>query len=293
MLVSGAREAMVTAPTPTPDCSIALLPQLPGFPPLAFPTTISSLTSPQSVSPQSTAALALGLLHNPLAPSCCPFQETSISVWGMYGRGKVCQSFIPFRLPQISCFTLGLKCFSSDSDNCPCMGMGTLLQFPHLPRAGPLLLTLLFFPLVPSFTEFCVVLYILFHWSGTLLSAGVLHALLCLKVYSWCICVLHVHLLLHHLVLYMSVLYWSFISAKTYYVYLVYNFAFKDTGDWLLMIQLISTYIVIIRWFVFPDCLYLIQLLFIDKKDRVEHLKQKSNILCQKCKGMTLMEREG
>ena len=30
-------------------------------------------------------------------------------------------------------------------------------------------------------------LYILSHWSGTppLLSAGVLHALLCLKVYSW------------------------------------------------------------------------------------------------------------
>ena len=45
--------------------SIALLPWLPGFPPQAFPTTISSLTSPRSVSPQSTAALALGLLHNP------------------------------------------------------------------------------------------------------------------------------------------------------------------------------------------------------------------------------------
>ena len=45
--------------------SIALLPWLPGFPPQAFPTTISSLPSPRSVSPQSTAALALGLLHNP------------------------------------------------------------------------------------------------------------------------------------------------------------------------------------------------------------------------------------
>ena len=31
----------------------------------AFPTTISSLTSFQPISPQSTAALALGLLHNP------------------------------------------------------------------------------------------------------------------------------------------------------------------------------------------------------------------------------------
>jgi len=45
--------------------SIALLPRLPGFPPLAFPTTISSLTSPQSISLQSAAALTLGLLHNP------------------------------------------------------------------------------------------------------------------------------------------------------------------------------------------------------------------------------------
>ena len=43
---------------------IALLPWLSGFPPQAFPTTISSFTSPRSVSPQSTAALTLGLLHN-------------------------------------------------------------------------------------------------------------------------------------------------------------------------------------------------------------------------------------
>ena len=56
---------------------------------------------------------------------------------------------ISFRLPQISCFTLSLKCFSSNSANCPNVGIGPLLQFPHLPRAGPVLLTLLFFPLVP------------------------------------------------------------------------------------------------------------------------------------------------
>ena len=30
------------------------------------------------------------------------------------------------------------------------MGIRSLLQFPHLPRAGPVLLTLLFIPLVPS-----------------------------------------------------------------------------------------------------------------------------------------------
>ena len=38
----------------------------------------------------------------------------------MYGCGKDCLILIPFRLPQISCFTLGLKCFSSDSQLPPC-----------------------------------------------------------------------------------------------------------------------------------------------------------------------------
>ena len=71
-----------------------------------------------------------------------------------------------FRRPQVSCFTLGLKCFSSDSDSCPAVVIRPLLQFPHLLRAGPVLLTLLFFPLVPSSYEFCVGLYSLFHWSG-------------------------------------------------------------------------------------------------------------------------------
>ena len=93
---------------------------------------------------------------------------------------------IPFRLPRISCFTLCLKCFSSDPENCPTVGIECLLQFPHLLRAGPVLLTLLLFPLVPLSYQvlhgfiysFLVVMY------SCLLSAGVLQALLCLKVYS-------------------------------------------------------------------------------------------------------------
>ena len=131
---------------------MALPPWVPGFPPQAFSTMISSLTSPQSVSLQSTAALALGLLHNPLipAPSRCAFQGTCVPVRGGYGCGKDCLILIPFRLPQISCFTLRLKCFSCDSDNCPNVGIRSLFQFIHRPRAGPVLLTLLFFPLVPS-----------------------------------------------------------------------------------------------------------------------------------------------
>ena len=49
----------------------------------------------------------------------------------MYGCGEDCLVLIPFRLPQISCYPLSLKCFSSDSDNCPDVGIGSLLQFPE------------------------------------------------------------------------------------------------------------------------------------------------------------------
>ena len=130
-----------------------------------------SLTSPRPVSLHSTAALALGLLHNPQtpAPSHCTFQGIYVPVQGMYGCSKDFLILIPFRLPQISSFTLSLKCFSSDSDNCPDVGIGPLLQLPQPPRAGPVLLTLLFFPLVPSSHRVCV-FYIFFSAGQVLLS---------------------------------------------------------------------------------------------------------------------------
>ena len=106
----------------------------------------------------------------------------------MYGCGKDCLILIPFSLPQISCFSL--KYFSFDSDNCPNVGIGPLLQLPHPPRAGPVLLTLLFFPLVPS--SYWVLHGSIYSFalvrSSCLPSAGVLYAPLCLKVYSWYIC---------------------------------------------------------------------------------------------------------
>ena len=151
------------------------------FPPQSPPSS-------RSVSLQSTAALTLGLLHYPQTPGPrhCIFQGTHVPVQGMYDCGKEYLILIPFRLPQISCFTLSLKCFSSDSDNCPAVGIRLLLQFPHPLRAGPILLTLLFFPLVPlSYLNLCGSIYsfpLVRH--SCLLSAGVLHALLCLKVYS-------------------------------------------------------------------------------------------------------------
>ena len=115
--------------------------------------------------------------------------RVGVPVQGMYGCGKDCLILIPFRLSQISCVTFSFKCFSSDSANCPDVGIWPLLQFPDLLRAGPFPLTLLFFPLVPlnptslhgSIYSFPLVKY------SCLLSVGVLHVLLCLKVYSWCI----------------------------------------------------------------------------------------------------------
>ena len=156
--------------------SITLLPWLPSFPPQAFSTSISSLTSPQSISPQSTEAPTLGLLYNPQtpAPSRCTFPGTYIPVWGMYGCSKGCLILIPFRLPQISCFTLSLKCFSFDSDNCPDVGMdpcfssathwGQVQSYQHscFPPSSFIL---------PSFEWFCI-----FFSSGL----GLLSAL------SWC-----------------------------------------------------------------------------------------------------------
>ena len=179
--------------------SIALLPWLPGFPPQAFPTTISltsldlSLRSqqhpllwvaPQSLNPSSQPLSLPGDQHSWI---CMGY------VWGyvrgMYGCSKDCLILIPFRLPQISCFPPSLKCFSSDSDNCLDVEIGPLLQFPDPRRASQVLLTLLFFPLVPSsYWAWCGFIYSfpLVRYS-CLLSAHILHALLCLKVYSWCI----------------------------------------------------------------------------------------------------------
>ena len=99
------------------------------------------------------------------------FQGTIIPIRGIYGFIKDCLILIPFRLPQIICFTLSLKCFSSDSDNCPNVGLRPLLQFPHLLRAGPVLLTLLFFSpssfILPSFAWWCI----LFSIGQVLLSS--------------------------------------------------------------------------------------------------------------------------
>ena len=126
------REAMVMAPPPT--CDSAVSPCFHGcqaflhrhFPPRSPPSPLLNLSL------HSTVPLALGLLHNleTPAPSHCAFQGTCIPVQDMYGCGKDYLIVLPFRLPQSSCFTLSLKCFSSNSDKCLDVEIGPLLQFP-------------------------------------------------------------------------------------------------------------------------------------------------------------------
>ena len=167
---------MVMAPSTMGDS--AVLPHFHGCP--AFSTGISHHNLlphlPRSISLQSTAALDLGLLHKTPAPSRCTFQGTCIPVQGMHGCSKDCLILIPFRLPQISCFTLSLKYFSSDSDSCPDAGIRPLLQFPHPPRASPVPLTPLFFHLALwSYRVLCGWFYIFFSAGQVLLA-----------VLSWC-----------------------------------------------------------------------------------------------------------
>ena len=68
--------------------------------------------------------------------------------------------------------------FLPDSDSCPDVGIRSLLPFSHQLRAGPVLLTLLFFPLVPSSSwvlRGSIYSFPLVRYSCPL-SAGVLHA---------------------------------------------------------------------------------------------------------------------
>ena len=138
-------EAMVMAPATAGDS--ALSPCFHGCPLTSTGFSHHSLLPhiPSIRLLQSTAALALGLLHSPYPPAPSP-----CAACGMCGCSKDCLILIPFRLPQVSYFPFSLKCFSSDSDNCPYVGVRPRLQVPHLRRAGPGLRTLPFPPLVPS-----------------------------------------------------------------------------------------------------------------------------------------------
>ena len=171
--------------------SITLLPWLPNFPLQALPITISSLTSPWSISPQSTAAL-------PWDGSTIPKFRLPAAV---PSRGPASLSWVCRPGARTVWFSFHLSCHKSavslsalnvsplTQTLALVWEIGPLLQFPRPPRADPVLLILLFFPLVPSSYRVlceCIYSFPLVRYS-CLLSTGVGHALLCLKVYSWCI----------------------------------------------------------------------------------------------------------
>ena len=149
----------------------SLLPHIP----LIRLSAVNSSSCP-GIAPQSLNS-SFYPLHLPGDLPPCP---------DIYGCGKGYLIPIPFRLPQINYFTFSLNCFSSDSDNCPDVGIRPLLQFPHPLGTGPIPVTLLFLPLVPlSYRVLCSSKYFfpLVRYPCPF-SAGALHALLCLKVYS-------------------------------------------------------------------------------------------------------------
>ena len=127
--------------------------------------------SPWTISLQSVADLTLGLLHNPYAPppTCCASRgPTTLSGVHMVASRIVFVILIPFRLSLISYFMLSLKCFSSVPNNCPDTGIRPLLQFLHLPRAGPITLTLFFTP-----TSFILASFVWFYSSCQVLIPAV------------------------------------------------------------------------------------------------------------------------
>ena len=117
MLVCGEREVMAMAPPLTHDSAVSPFfhgclvflhrhfpPQSPPSPPLHL-----RFCRKQQPSPWDCFTIPISSsqpLHLPGDLCPCPRY-----VW----LGKDCLILIPFRLPQISCFTLSFKCFSSDS----------------------------------------------------------------------------------------------------------------------------------------------------------------------------------
>ena len=130
---------MVIAPPPTRDSAVlfasmavqlsctgmshhSLLPHIP----LICLSTVNSSPHP-GIAPQS--------LHDSSQQLHLPGHL--LPAWGMCGYSKDYLILIPFGLPQISCFTLSLHCFSSNSDNCPNVGIRPLFLFPHPPPPPP------------------------------------------------------------------------------------------------------------------------------------------------------------
>ena len=94
-------------------------------------TGISSLTSPRLVSAVNSSprpGIAPQSLHSRSQTLC--LLGDLCSCLG-YDCAKDRLILLPFRLPQISCFTLSLKCFSSYPDNFPDVGSDPCFISPN------------------------------------------------------------------------------------------------------------------------------------------------------------------
>ena len=165
---------------------VTLLPWLPGFlhrqfppqnpPPRPLYSPLCSQQQPSlwdcSTIPNSSSQP----LHLPGDLHSCP---------GYVWLRKDCLILIPFRLPHTSCCTRSLKCFSWLRQLPWCWGQIPSSVPPSSKGRSSPTNTSVFSPspfVLPVFHG--IVFFLLVRYS-CLLSASVLHALLCLKVYSW------------------------------------------------------------------------------------------------------------
>ena len=147
----------------------SLLPHVPS----THPCTVNTSPHP-GIAPQSPNSSS-----QPLRLPAVPHSRR-----GKHGCGKG-RLILPFRLPQLSCFSLSLECFSSASDSCPHVGQDPCFSSPPAEgRSSPTNTPV--YPPAPSSHR--VLRGSLFSFlmvrSSCPLSAGVLLALLCLRVCS-------------------------------------------------------------------------------------------------------------
>ena len=123
----GEREATVMAPSPSHDSAVSpcfhgcLTFLQPHFP----PRSPSHPLNPSLHSQQRPLPWDCSIIPKLQLPAAAPSREPAF-LSGVCMAAASTLILIPFRLPQISFFTLSLKCFSSDSDNCPDVGIRPL-----------------------------------------------------------------------------------------------------------------------------------------------------------------------
>ena len=161
MPVCGEREVTIVVPSPA---WLSITPCFHGSPVFLHRHSllrISSLLSPQSISPQPTAVVAPGLFSNPHAPAPSPLAH----LWSMSQSGAcravvrtICVFLILSHLPQIGSFTLFQQprmlpfCptwFPHQRRGFPKFGNLSSASAPLPQCAGPIPLPLLLF--LPSF----------------------------------------------------------------------------------------------------------------------------------------------